>query len=287
MMVHQVGKLFTPKFQRYADRLSWTTTERKDQLCWCLHGKAGDYYANLIDRDQGVDYFDVIHKLEKRFNFQDLPETLQVQFMSARQNANEKLEDWADRVLSLACKAFRDLPDNYMYTQAIWKICQGCSDKEAGQHGATARPTSVEAAIDQIKWFQHNHTAIFGKPTGRRDPTPNQDEPSYDYDSDLAVHAIGKTDTKSELSKQMETLLEKMTAMEALHKQEIGDLKQQFQKQQQAKQFPAQNEVQPAAQPFSQQTNKQGNRQQWRNRDNRQDNQRQSPFKRRWGPNTT
>ncbi|VDI42212.1 Hypothetical predicted protein [Mytilus galloprovincialis] len=230
MMVHQVGKLFTPKFQRYADRLSWTTTERKDQLCWCLHGKAGDYYANLIDRDQGVDYFDVIHKLEKRFNFQDLPETLQVQFMSARQNANEKLEDWADRVLSLACKAFRDLPDNYMYTQAIWKICQGCSDKEAGQHGATARPTSVEAAIDQIKWFQHNHTAIFGKPTGRRDPTPNQDEPSYDYDSDLAVHAIGKTDTKSELSKQMETLLEKMTAMEALHKQEIGDLKQQFQK---------------------------------------------------------
>ncbi|CAG2188812.1 unnamed protein product [Mytilus edulis] len=124
---------------------------------------------------------------------------------------------------------------------------------------------------------------IFGKPTGRRDPTPNQDEPSYDYDSDLAVHAIGKTDTKSELSKQMETLLEKMTAMEALHKQEIGDLKQQFQKQQQAKQFPAQNEVQPAAQPFSQQTNKQGNRQQWRNRDNRQDNQRQSPFKRRWG----
>ncbi|CAG2191777.1 unnamed protein product [Mytilus edulis] len=118
----------------------------------------------------------------------------------------------------------------------------------------------------------------------RRDPTPSQDEPSYDYDSDLAVHAIGKTDTKSELSKQMETLLEKMTAMEAFHKQEIGDLKQQFQKQQQAKQFPAQNEVQPAAQPFSQQTNKQGNRQQWRNRDNRQDNQRQSPFRRRWGP---
>ncbi|CAG2191580.1 unnamed protein product [Mytilus edulis] len=101
-------KTFYTKFQRYADRLSWTTTERKDQLCWCLHGKAG-----------------------------------------------------------------------------------------------------------------------------RRDPTPNQDEPSYDYDSDLAVHAIGKTDTKSELSKQME----------ALHKQEIGDLKQQFQKQQQAKQFPAQNEV--------------------------------------------
>ncbi|XP_063411243.1 uncharacterized protein LOC134694174 [Mytilus trossulus] len=55
-----------------------------------------------------------------------------------------------------------------------------------------------------------------------------------------------------------------MTAMEAFHKQEIGDLKQLVQKQQQAKQFPAQNEVQSTAQPFSQQTSKQGYRQQWR-----------------------
>jgi hypothetical protein len=47
---------------------------------------AGDFYTNLIDRDEYIDYFELIHKLEKRFNYQDLPETLQIHFMSARQN---------------------------------------------------------------------------------------------------------------------------------------------------------------------------------------------------------
>ena len=115
-------KTFYTKLQRCAERLSWFTTERKDQLCWCLQGKAGDFYTNLIDRDEYIDYFELIHKLEKRFNYQDLPETLQIHFMSARQNQLEKLEDWADRVLSLACKTYRDLSDSCMYTQAIWKI---------------------------------------------------------------------------------------------------------------------------------------------------------------------
>lgn len=148
------------KCQRYADRLSWSTTERKDKLCCCLGRKAGDFYTNLMDRDEYMDYFQLIHKLEKRFNYQDFPETLQIQCMSARQNQHERLEDWEDRVLSFACKAYRNLPDRYMYIQAIWKICQGSVDKEAGQHAATAKPSSMEAAIDHINWYQHNHRAI-------------------------------------------------------------------------------------------------------------------------------
>jgi hypothetical protein len=46
-------------------------------------------------------------RIEKRFNLGDLPETLQIQFMGAHQNHNEKLKDWADRLLSLATEAFR------------------------------------------------------------------------------------------------------------------------------------------------------------------------------------
>jgi len=140
-------RTFYTKFQRYADRLSWSTTERKDQLCWCLQGKAGDFYTNLIDRDENIDYFQLIHKLEKRFNYQDLPETLQIQFMSARQNQLEKLEDWADRVLSLACKAYRDLPDSYMYSghlENLPRLCgQGCgtacSDRQTQLCGSSYR----------------------------------------------------------------------------------------------------------------------------------------------------
>ena len=160
---------FFVKFSKYADRSQWTTQDRKDQLCWCLDGKASEFYTTLISRDDNMDYFDLVRKLEKRFNFQDLPETLQVQFMGARQNPGEKLEDWADRLLSLATKAFRHLPEDHASTQAILRFCQGCSDKEAGQHAATQRPTSMEDAIDKIKWYQHTVKAIYGHPVRKRE----------------------------------------------------------------------------------------------------------------------
>jgi hypothetical protein len=57
---------------------------------------------------------DLIRKLEKRFGFRELPETAQVQFNNARQTPEELLEDWADRVLSLATRAFRDLPTHWL-----------------------------------------------------------------------------------------------------------------------------------------------------------------------------
>jgi hypothetical protein len=52
-------------------------------------------------------YKDLIMKIEKRFGFRELPETAQVQFNNAHQTPEELLEDWADRVLSLATRAFR------------------------------------------------------------------------------------------------------------------------------------------------------------------------------------
>lgn len=163
------------KFNRYADVSLWTTTERKDQLCWCLQGKASEFYTTIVSRDYDIDYFELIRKLEKRFNFVDLPETLQVQFMGAHQNATEKLEDRADRLLSLAMKAFRDLPEEHIYSQAVWRFCQGCCDKEAGQNAAMSRPKSMEEAIDKIKWYQHTTKAIYGKPVRRREFSDDSD----------------------------------------------------------------------------------------------------------------
>ena len=61
----------------------------------------------------------MIMKIEKRFELRELPETAQVQFSNARQTPDELLEDWAHRVLSLATRAFGDLPENHMYQQEV------------------------------------------------------------------------------------------------------------------------------------------------------------------------
>jgi len=160
-------KAFYAKFSRYAEVSEWTGGECRDQLCWCLDGKASEYYALLVERNQDMAYRDLVVKLEKRFGFRELPETAQAQFNNARQTADELLEDWADRVLSLATRAFRELPENHMYQQAVVRFCQGASDKEAGSYASNIRPKSIEEAIDKLRWHQHNHQAIYGRPSRR------------------------------------------------------------------------------------------------------------------------
>jgi hypothetical protein len=54
------------KFSRYAEVSEWTEEEYRDQLCWCLDGKASEYYALLVERNQDMAYMDLILKLEKR-----------------------------------------------------------------------------------------------------------------------------------------------------------------------------------------------------------------------------
>jgi hypothetical protein len=96
-------------------------------------------------------YKDLIMKIEKRFEFRELPETAQVQFSNARQTPDDLLEDWAHRVLSLATRTFGDLPENHMYQQEVVRFCQGAADKEAGSYASNIRPKNIEEAIDEIR----------------------------------------------------------------------------------------------------------------------------------------
>ncbi|VDI24405.1 Hypothetical predicted protein [Mytilus galloprovincialis] len=134
---------FFTKFARYAEVCEWGPRNAR---------------TNFAERDRGVSYRELVEKLHKRFGFKALPETAQVQFNNARQAPEESLEDWADRVLSLATRAFRNLPDDYMYEQAVMRLCQGIENKH---------PQSIEEAIDKIRLFQHNTQAIYGKPNRR------------------------------------------------------------------------------------------------------------------------
>ncbi|VDI08859.1 Hypothetical predicted protein [Mytilus galloprovincialis] len=69
--------------------------------------------------------------------------------------------------LSLATRAFRTLPDDYMYEQAVMRLCQGIENKELGVQVSNLQPQSIEEAVDKIRLFQHNTQAIYGRSTRR------------------------------------------------------------------------------------------------------------------------
>ena len=153
---------FKTKFTRYMEVKNWTHAESRDYLSWTLEGKASEYYATLVTRNENIEFLDVLSNLEKRFWGVQSPDTAQMQLANSRQKPEESIEDWADRVVQLSVYAFWDLPQEYMYRQAINRICHGCIDKDAGQYAVNMNLDSVELVIDKIKSYQFNHQVIYG-----------------------------------------------------------------------------------------------------------------------------
>ena len=153
---------FKEKFKKCALALEWTPDECLTGLCWSLTDKAADFYAVITDRDK-LSYQQLMKKLENRFGARELPATAQARFLQATQNTGESLEDWADRIVTLATRAFRELPESYANQQAVVRFCQGLLDKDVASQVSIKEPASMEDAINKVRWGRHVQQAVFGK----------------------------------------------------------------------------------------------------------------------------
>ena len=181
---------FETKFRRFAELRDWTPRDCKDNLCIVLKGAASEYFTVLNSRDAGLTFEDFMMKLKKRFGFSEIPETARVKFDSLKQNSDETLEAFADRVLQLATYAFTDIPDVYVNEKVIMRICHGIRNRDAGMHAANLHLTGVEDVLDKIKKFEYNHKAIFrekGKETREVKEISIDDDSEYSSDSESPV----------------------------------------------------------------------------------------------------
>ena len=160
---------FKRKFLHYAQSCELSWKDCQDALCWCFTDKAGDYNALVIEMDPEADVATIFRKMEKRCGQRELAETAQARFQQAMQQTDELLEDWADRILTLAGKTFKHLPEKHMIQQAVVRFCQGCCDKVAGQSACNSRPRTMEQALKHIRWYQYVHQTMYGKPKGVRE----------------------------------------------------------------------------------------------------------------------
>ena len=63
----------------------------------------------------------------------------------------------------MADKAFSDLPEKYVTSEIIYKLCQGCLDKHAGSVAASFRPRTVNEALDRLCLVQMLEPARHGR----------------------------------------------------------------------------------------------------------------------------
>ena len=222
-------KAFYTKFSRFATNAKWNETEKKDQFCWCLDGKASEFYA-LIEEKKNHTFKELMEKFERRFGTQELQETSELKFKNSSQQLGETLEEWSDRVQMLALKAFKDLPDDYIYKQAVIRFCHGVSDRDAGHDAAIVKPKSMDDALDKVRWYQHNNTAFFGKGkrtinrvmeegimlvTNTTTTTPKQVSPKKEIQITAEQRMSKMEDTLSTVLTKLNTLLTSQTRRSA------------------------------------------------------------------------
>ena len=190
---------FKQKFDSYRRVNGWSNSEARDYLHWCLEGKALDFFAIQIHLGEDYSFHGIMRKLENRFGSNELPETSTVKFQQAMQKPGECLEDWSDRVLTLATPAFRDLLEHYSQKEAIAKFCQGCLDKEAGKHACLERPQTMQKAVDLVRHHQYVTHIVDGKKSRRQE-------------AEFSVNALTQSEEKrmDNLEKMIQILTEQV-----------------------------------------------------------------------------
>ena len=156
-------KAFYRKFDAFANARRWSPDERLNQLCWCLERKASDFFELMMYGEPDLKYCEVLYRLTKRFDHQEPAEAAQLEFSTARQHTDESLSDWADRLNELCAHAFPDIPERALHRQMVLRLCQGCLDKEAGCYALDRHPSSMDDAVEAIRWYQHSRRAVYGK----------------------------------------------------------------------------------------------------------------------------
>ena len=133
-----------------------------------------------------------------------MTETSKAKFRQAYQKPEELLEDWADRVMTLATPAFVDLPDDYLKTEAIAKFRHDCSDKDAAKHACFEHPSTMEEALNLVKHHQYISQAVDGKKARRgNEATVNTvQSPSEARIEQLIASALKEFATKFQINPQ-------------------------------------------------------------------------------------
>ncbi|MBV2113437.1 MAG: hypothetical protein KUF82_20990 [Candidatus Thiodiazotropha sp. (ex Ctena orbiculata)] len=156
-----------------------------------------------MERNEHLTYRRLMSRLEKRFGIKELAETAQARFQQATQASGESLEDWSDRILSLATKAFKTLPEHYSNKQAVIRFCEGLLDREAGLRVGMDKPANIEQAINSVRWYQHLQQSVYGK-SNKRDQRKQEE---------VFVRAAGERRVQNESSDEQSS--SRISALEA------------------------------------------------------------------------
>lgn len=148
-------RAFIVLFERIASRYEVTEKIRADYLVETLRGVALKYYINLPVHTQNS-YEAVKKQMSERFSQSELPPVARIKLSNIQQNVTESLEEYVDRVQSLAKDGYSSAEHSTVELIAVESFMKGCLDKGAAKLALLKEPkTLLEAAKEVKKCISH------------------------------------------------------------------------------------------------------------------------------------
>ena len=157
-------RAFRLQFEEMAIMYSWVQEVKLRKLIECLRDKALIFYSGQRESVR-KDYIQLRDRLERHFGRKDPPATVRRMLQGLRQLVDQSLEDFADKVYSLAQDGFPDAGEETIEIVAVEAFLRGCTDKAAALTAMNHNPTSLYAALDHVIAAIHNHRLLGAKHT--------------------------------------------------------------------------------------------------------------------------
>jgi len=144
----------------------------------------------------------------------DLPHSIRRQLQEVKQNVDESIEEYAERVQELATDGYIDATEDIIELMAVHAFLKGCYDKKAALSAMDKNPNRIDQALQYVKSSIHNQRILLGykKPAEvRKVQFDDQVCEAYDSDSDTGntVRILNKKPFKSNWQQTMEGRMEK------------------------------------------------------------------------------
>jgi hypothetical protein len=146
------------QFKRIAKRHQWDKDEKYDRLFDCLTDKALSYAIKV----KAKDYKQLKSHLTQRFR-RDAPPTVARREINAyRQNEDESIEDYSQRVLSTTNDAYPDAPEKIVNEIAVEVFLRGLREKRVAEIVLEKSPTNIYLALQSVRQTQANQKTLYG-----------------------------------------------------------------------------------------------------------------------------
>ena len=147
---HTEWDAFLYLFNGTARHYQWSSDKKLQRLKECMRDKAIDYVRNRSRKERN-DYRKLMKCLKNRYGVNEDPSVVRRNLNDIKQEVNESLEDFADRVQHAVAVGYKGAGDRAIEKWAAELFLKGAKEKGAALAASERQPRSIRKALKEMK----------------------------------------------------------------------------------------------------------------------------------------